>query len=446
MREERILKMNDRVQGKGSVVYWMTREQRINYNWGLYFADKLAREHKTFTSVVFCLQPEFLNAGGSHFDFMLTGLKEVERSLQDYNIPFEILFGAPGEIIPEYLKKINAGALITDFDPLRIKRIWKNDVLKKIDIPFYEVDSHNIVPCRFASGKQEYGAYTIRNKITSKLPMFLDEEYILEPQKRFEFPVNDWTTLYSRVAKTTEDKKSLFIPGQSEAENVLNSFVEVRLDKYADERNDPNKDAQSNLSPYFHFGHISSQEAVLAVNKSDVNPESKKVFNEEVIIRKELSDNFCLYNKFYDTVEGFPNWAKESHKKHKLDKRDFVYSIEEFEACRTDEDLWNAAQAELINTGKMHGYMRMYWAKKILEWSDSPEEAMDTAIYLNDKYSIDGRDPNGYAGIAWSIGGVHDRPWFERNVFGQVRYMNREGCKRKFDIKEYILRNKLYKM
>ncbi len=161
-------------------------------------------------------------------------------------------------------------------------------------------------------------------------------------------------------------------------------------------------------------------------------------FLEELIVRRELSDNFCYYNPDYDTTKGFHNWAKQSHSEHCNDERDFTYSLAQFEQAKTHDNLWNAAQKEMVKTGKMHGYMRMYWAKKILEWTKSPEQAMEFSIYLNDKYSLDGRDPNGYAGIAWSIGGVHDRAWGTRPVFGKIRYMNYNGCKRKFDVEGYI--------
>jgi deoxyribodipyrimidine photo-lyase len=157
-----------------------------------------------------------------------------------------------------------------------------------------------------------------------------------------------------------------------------------------------------------------------------------------MIIRRELSDNFCYFNKNYDSFEGFHPWAQESLNLHRKDKRDYIYTLDEFEHARTHDDLWNAAQLEMVNKGKMHGYMRMYWAKKILEWTKSPEDAMRTAIYLNDKYELDGRDPNGYTGISWSIGGVHDRPWFERPVYGKIRYMNYNGCAKKFDVKKYV--------
>jgi len=174
------------------------------------------------------------------------------------------------------------------------------------------------------------------------------------------------------------------------------------------------------------------------VNRSSVSQESKDAFLEELIIRKELSDNFCFYNEHYDSFSGFPDWAKKTLDDHRKDAREYIYSLEDLESSRTHDDLWNAAQMEMVKTGKMHGYMRMYWAKKILEWTETPEDALRIAIYLNDKYELDGRDPNGYVGIAWSIGGVHDRAWKERPVFGKVRYMSYNGCKSKFDVEGYI--------
>ena len=200
----------------------------------------------------------------------------------------------------------------------------------------------------------------------------------------------------------------------------------------------------SNLSPYLHFGQISAQRVALIVNGLGNHP-SAESFLEELIVRRELSDNFCYYNSDYDSFKGFPEWAKKTLNDHKKDEREFVYTLKKFEEAKTHEDLWNAAQMQLVNTGKLHGYMRMYWAKKILEWSKSPEEALKIAIYLNDKYELDGRDPNGYTGCAWAIGGVHDRAWAERPVYGKIRYMNRNGAKRKFDIEKYISKHHLPK-
>jgi len=203
-------------------------------------------------------------------------------------------------------------------------------------------------------------------------------------------------------------------------------------------RNDPVADGQSNLSPYLHFGQISAQRVALEVENASVDKASRDTFLEELIVRRELADNFCFYTPQYDKFEGFPAWARKTLNAHRKDRRAYSYTLQQFEYAKTHDELWNAAQTEMVKRGKMHGYMRMYWAKKILEWTGSPEKAMETAIYLNDLYGLDGRDPNGYTGIAWSIGGVHDRAWNERPIFGKIRYMSYNGCKSKFDVKRYI--------
>jgi len=423
------------------VVYWMSRDQRVHDNWALIFAQEMALERKAPLIVVFCLLPEFLGATIRQYGFMLKGLKEVEEKLRERSIPFYVLTGQPGIEIPAFIKRCSAAELVTDFDPLRIKLNWKAEVAEKTDITFYEVDTHNIVPCWIASPKQEYAAYTIRPKIKRLLPEFL-EEFPDVQKHRYDWketPETDW----DEIARTLRVDLSVpevdwVRPGENAALERLREFIKEGLERYPEDRNNPNKDAVSNLSPYLHFGHISSQSVALEVSRSSVSQESKDAFLEELIIRKELSDNFCFYNEHYDSFSGFPDWAKKTLDDHRRDAREYIYSQEELESSRTHDDLWNAAQMEMVKIGKMHGYMRMYWAKKILEWTETLEDALRIAIYLNDKYELDGRDPNGYVGIAWSIGGVHDRAWKERPVFGKVRYMSYNGCKSKFDVKGYI--------
>lgn len=426
----------------GPVIYWMSRDQRVHDNWALLYAQKLALENKKSLAVVFNLVPDFLEATIRQYGFMLKGLKEVESELLKYNIPFILTTGKPEEKIPNLLASLKVSVLVSDFDPLKIKRIWKRDVAKQISIPFYEVDAHNIVPCLYVSNKLEFAAYTIRPKIHRGLIEFMDEFPQLKKMNRNEISTDkiDW----DRVEKSLKVNKSVkevdwIKPGENAALKTLEDFLKNKFDKYDELRNDPTKNAQSNLSPYLHFGQISAQRVALETQRLNGNKESEKSFLEELIVRRELSDNFCYFNKNYDSFDGFHDWAKVSLNEHRKDEREFIYTLEEFETAKTHEDLWNAAQIEMVNTGKMHGYMRMYWAKKILEWTNSPEEALRIAIYLNDKYELDGRDPNGYTGIAWSIGGVHDRPWFERSVYGKIRYMNRNGAEKKFDIKSYIL-------
>jgi deoxyribodipyrimidine photo-lyase len=442
MNRERVRILKEGKKKDGPVVYWMSRDQRVNDNWALLFSQEMALKHKVPLAVVFCLVPRFLGATKRQYSFMLKGLQEVEQDLAQMSISFYLLTGSPQEEIPKYAAKYEIGALVTDFDPLRIKKGWKEGVANKIEASFYELDAHNIVPCWIASPKQEYGAYTFRPKIKRALPEFLQD--FPAPQRhpisqQGKIAETDWNS----IMKTTQVDRSVLEvdwikPGERAAQQALREFVENKLALYDELRNDPSKDGQSNLSPYLHFGHISAQRVALEVLKSDVNIRSQEAFLEELIVRRELSDNFCFYNPNYDSFDGFPDWAKRTLNEHRGDKRDYIYSLERFEKAQTHDDLWNAAQKEMVHTGKMHGYMRMYWAKKILEWTESPEKALEIAIYLNDRYELDGRDPNGYVGIAWSIGGIHDRAWRERDIFGKIRYMSYNGCKSKFSVEDYI--------
>ncbi len=445
MNETRVRVLKAGSHGPEPVIYWMSRDQRMHDNWALLYAQKRALIQKKPLIVVFCLVPHFLEATIRQYGFMLKGLQELETSLHKKNIPFVLAPGNPEEQIPRLVKKMGASCLITDFDPLRIKRKWKAGIAKKIDIPFHEVDTHNIIPCWIASPKQEYAAYTIRPKINRLLPEFLEKFPSLKKHP-FIFKGKQtrikWEDINSSLRINNDVKEVDWLkPGEKAAKKVLKNFVEKKLPLYDAQRNDPTADGQSNLSPYLHFGHISAQRVALAVQSSHAPNKDKDAFLEELIVRRELSDNFCFYNKNYDSFDGFPSWAKDSLGKYKKKPREYVYTLKQFEQAETHDELWNAAQLEMTMRGKMHGYMRMYWAKKILEWTRSPDHAMEIAIYLNDKYELDGRDPNGYTGIAWSIGGVHDRAWGERRVFGKVRYMSYNGCKGKFDVEKYIKEN-----
>jgi deoxyribodipyrimidine photo-lyase len=424
----------------GPVLYWMNRDQRVKDNWALSHAQSHALEKKVPLIVLFCLSPRFLDATELHYNFMLKGLQGIERDLGAKHIQFVLLHGEPKDAVPVFITACGAGMLITDQNPVRIAREWKAAVASVITIPMIEVDAHNIVPVWKASPKLEYGAYTLRPKLQRLLPEFLDD---VPPLMKHPFipkePVNRaaWgEALSSLRAPAKSGGIPSCEPGEAAARAMLNNFITHRLAGYGTGRNDPTLDFQSHLSAYLHFGHLSAQRIALEVQRTGDSP-SVTDFLEEMIVRRELSDNFCHYNASYDDFAGFPAWARQSLNEHRADARSHLYSLEQFERALTHDDLWNAAQREMLSTGRMHGYMRMYWAKKILEWTGSPEEALAIAIHLNDTYELDGRDPNGYAGIAWSIGGVHDRAWFERPVYGKIRYMNANGCARKFDVKAY---------
>jgi len=438
----RVRNLNDKPFREGPVVYWMSRDQRIADNWALLYAQEIALAHKQPLLVVFCLVPEYLGATMRHYRFMLKGLTELEAGLQNLNIGFCLLNGKPEDEITRFCSTNKAGALIGDFSPLRLNRQWKTAVVKNISLPFFEVDAHNVVPCLAASPKQEYAAYTIRPKINKLLPEFLTDlpRVVKHPYKApDQSHPNDWEAAEGLLEVDNTGKEVLHFPhGEAAAQEAMRSFITNKLARYDEDRNDPAKDGQSNLSPYLHFGQLGAQRLAYEVTQAGKSGLAVESFLEELLVRRELSDNFCFHNEYYDAVKGFPRWAQETLAAHSADPREYLYTLEEFESSQTDDSLWNAAQSEMVITGKMHGYMRMYWAKKILEWTESPEQAMEFAIYLNDRYSLDGRDPNGYSGIAWSIGGVHDRAWGERPIFGKIRYMSYKGIKSKFNIAGYI--------
>jgi deoxyribodipyrimidine photo-lyase len=443
---KRTRQLKEGAVNKGPVIYWMSRDQRIHDNWALLTSLQYAHERKQPLVIIFNLADKFLSAGSRQFRFMIRGLKDVFNTASEYNIPFYLLRGEAGETVPEFIKSVSASVLFTDFDPLRIKKNWLSEVLNKVDIPVFQTDAHNIVTAFRASVKQEFSAAHFRRKISPLLPEYLEEYPSLLKLEKNELSRSAQAPAFEKLLSEFNDppfEVDWMKPGQNEGYKALESFIETRLNRYK-LKNDPNSMAVSDLSPYLHFGHLSAQRVALNLDKIDIDPESKASFLDELIVRKELSDNFCLYNTSYDCFDGFPSWGKETLNKHRDDEREFVYTFSEFESAKTHDALWNAAQIEMITRGKMHGYMRMYWCKKILEWSESPEEALRISIELNDKYELDGRDPNGYAGIAWSIGGLHDRPFAERPVYGRIRYMNYNGCKRKFDVNKYIEKNSVF--
>lgn len=434
--------MREGTAGSGPVVYWMSRDQRAADNWALLHAQEAALERQCPLGVVFCLAPDFLGATIRHYGFMLKGLKQVAERLAEKSIRFFLLVGEPAEEIPRFVGEQGVSHLVADFSPLRIKQRWERRIAEKIPVPFTVVDAHNIVPCWAASSKREFGAYTFRPKIRKAL-----SEYLTKFPPLLEHPFSwkgeaaaiDWERLRNEIrVDCSVGEVSWLEPGERAACRALRDFLENRLACRYGLRNDPNSNGQSNLSPYFHFGQLAPQRAALEAQRFDGNIQALESFLEELIVRRELSDNFCFYTPDYDRFDCFPAWARETLDRHRLDPRHYLYGLRQFEGAATHDPLWNAAQTEMVGTGKIHGYLRMYWAKKILEWSASPEEALETAICLNDRYELDGRDPNGYAGIAWSIGGVHDRPWPERPVYGKIRSMTLQGCRKKFDVDAYV--------
>eukprot|EP00617_Octactis_speculum_P012954 CAMPEP_0185781614 /NCGR_PEP_ID=MMETSP1174-20130828/102985_1 /TAXON_ID=35687 /ORGANISM="Dictyocha speculum, Strain CCMP1381" /LENGTH=538 /DNA_ID=CAMNT_0028471663 /DNA_START=92 /DNA_END=1708 /DNA_ORIENTATION=- len=453
--------------GASCVLYWMSRDQRAEDNWALLFARETARQQNLPLVVAFNLVPRFLGATLRHFDFMLQGLAETDRALDAKGVPLYLLRGEdPAASIAAFAKQEGAAVVFTDMAPLRLPMKWAWDVAQQLDqddIPLVQVDAHNIVPVWVTSEKQEVGARTIRKKVHTHLPRYLanippplapnDMEFIPTYQSsRMISEVDDgakrrstdWGNVLTSMEglDTSVGPVGWASPGAAAASSQLRLFCESRLSRFADKRNDPCcLDAISDLSPWLHFGQLSAQRAVIEVKKRGRSHSAAVAsYVEEAVVRRELSENFCWYNAQYDSMDGAAEWARASLELHASDPREYIYDEHALESGCTHDDLWNAAQLQLTETGKMHGFLRMYWAKKILEWTPSPQEALRMAIYLNDRYELDGRDPNGYVGCMWSICGVHDMGWKEREVFGKIRFMNYKGCLRKFPVFEFVSR------
>ncbi|DBA93622.1 hypothetical protein WJX82_009822 [Trebouxia sp. C0006] len=450
VRPERIRELKGGEIKKGPVIYWMSRDQRSKDNWALLYACEVAQRSGSNVVVAFNLVTEFLGAGARQWSFLVRGLRQVEPKLKELNIPFYMMYGKAEDNVPKLVDDLGAGLLICDFVPVRAAREWRENTRDELSIPMHEVDTHNVVPVWEASDKKETAARTIRKKIHTKLPIYLEDFPEIPKQaewkcKRMPDKI-DWDGLIADVLQRGTDVPEVpwFKPGEDAAYDALSGkegfLTPERLKTYNDMRNDPcSPKAVSTLSAYLHFGHISGQRVALEASKHRKKyKEAVDGFLEEVVVRRELSDNFCHYEPNYDNIKGAAQWAQDSLEKHKEDEREYVYSMEQFEKAETHDDLWNAAQNEMVHLGKMHGFMRMYWAKKIFEWTRTPEDALDISIRLNDKWEMDGRDPNGYVGCMWSICGVHDMGWKERPIFGKIRYMNYNGCKRKFKVQKYI--------
>ncbi|XP_049453920.1 CPD photolyase [Epinephelus fuscoguttatus] len=432
-------------QGSEGVLYWMLRDHRVQDNWALIHAQRLALKENLPLHVCFCLYvPKSKLSTLRHYSFMLKGLEEIAKECKSLDIQFHLLHGSAADVLPGFVSDRSLGAVVTDFSPLREPLQWLEGVKKALpkDIPFIQVDAHNIVPCWVASPKLEYAARTIRGKITKLLPEFLTDFPLVEKHPhiatRTAKPV-DWDkTLASLPVDQTVAVPEWAKPGTKGGMAMLESFIDVRLKLFDTKRNDPNSAALSQLSPWIRFGHLSAQRVACQVQHSAKSSGvSVSSFIEELVVRRELTDNFCFYNEKYDRVEGAYEWAQKTLKDHAKDKRPYLYTREQLEKAKTHDKLWNAAQYQMVAEGKMHGFLRMYWAKKILEWTTSPAEALSIALYLNDRYELDGQDPNGFVGCMWSICGIHDQGWAERPVFGKIRYMNYKGCLRKFDVARF---------
>lgn len=441
IHNDRIKKLNHLNTTEGKyVLYWIQASPRTHYNHALEYAIGMANKiHKPLIAY-FGLSENFPDATRRHYYFLLEGLQELEKSLNDMGIKLIVKKNNPFDGAVEMSKK--ASLVVLDRGYLNLQKKWYENAAKKIKCPIIQVETNVLVPVETASPKEEYSAATIRKKIKANLQKYMvpienNKPTISSINIQLESEsIEDIEKVISAINIDDNVKETpYFHGGTNNAIKHLDNFLNNKIDHFEDLRNDPSNDYHSNMSPYLHFGHISP--LYIALKVSGVNSQGKDAYLEELIVRRELAMNFIFYNPNYDNFDSLPEWARKTLLEHQNDKREYNYTMEDLVNQRTHDEYWNAAQKEMMVKGKMHGYMRMYWGKKILEWTEDPRQAYKIALYLNNRYELDGRDPNGFTGIAWCFG-KHDRAWKEREIFGKVRYMNANGLRRKFKIEKYI--------
>ena len=428
-----------------AVVYWMQRAQRATDNPALETAIAAANALGKPVVVYFALIAGATGANLRHYHFMLEGLRDVAEDLARRRIGF-VIRTSPDHDVLRFCGEVRPALIIGDENPLRRAEQAKLRIADQLRVPFWTVDADVIVPSRLLQ-KEQYAARTIRPRIHAQLSTFLHPIRRHVPRRAWTEPRAlqsarpDLNLLDGFLVDRSVSPVATFCGGSHAARQALRRFIAERLTGYAEHRNHPERDATSRLSPYLHFGHIGPHTVALAVRDADAPARDRDALLEELIVRRELAVNFVRYNAAYDRVGSAEPWAMRTLTAHRSDPRPHRYTPRQLEQAETHDALWNAAQRQMVCTGWMHGYLRMYWAKKILEWSESPAAAYEIAVTLNDRYELDGRDPNGYAGISWAIAGRHDRPWPpDRPVLGFVRPMTAAGAARKFDVPAYIAR------
>jgi deoxyribodipyrimidine photo-lyase len=445
IHQSRIQILNDLDLRRGAfVLYWMQQSQRAEYNHALEYAVQQANKLDQGVVVVFGLMDDYPEANLRHYTFMLEGLQETQAALAKRGIKMVVQKGNPADVAISAGRK--ASLIVCDRGYLRHQRQWRKNVARNAGCRVVLVESDMIVPIGVVSNKAEYAARTIRPKINKCLKDYLIEfkpTKIKKPSLKARLSGLDLSDIEAVAKKMSLDKSVLpvsgfFTGGTSRAKKIFKDFLNNRFEHYVENRNQPQTDDVSHMSKYLHFGQISPLYLALQILKTDkCFRDAREAYLEELIVRRELAMNFVYYTADYDSYKCLPAWAQKTLAEHKKDKREYIYTRRQLENCRTHDEYWNAAMREMKFTGFMHNYMRMYWGKKILEWSRTPEQAFKTTLAINNKYFLDGRDANSYTGVAW-VFGVHDRAWFERPIFGKIRYMAASGLERKCDIRAYV--------
>jgi deoxyribodipyrimidine photo-lyase len=432
------------------VVYWMQRAMRAQDNPALDVAIEAGNLLGLPVVVYFQVIPNYPNANLRHYHFLQQGLRDVAENASERGVGF-VVRRAPARL-EEFIEEVRAALLIGDENPCREPERWRKVLAGRLRIPFWTVDADVVVPSRIF-GRSFVLLHHFRPRVNAELPKFLvvtQKAEVLRRWKPRKAPASfalteDITAGFTKLDRTVAPVDA-FAGGARAALKRLNEFIRGDLARYDEARNHPETAGTSRLSPYLHFGNISPLRIALAVqsaaNSDGISVKTKERFLEQLICWREIAVLFVRYEPNYDNWGCAAPWARKSLLEHVKDARPHRYTFEQLERGETYDELWNAAQHQMVVTGWMHNTMRMYWAKKILEWAPDPATAFDWAVILNDRYELDGRDANGYAGIAWAIVGKLDRPWFNRPVFGLVRTMTSASFARKFDVDAYIRQNR----
>jgi deoxyribodipyrimidine photo-lyase len=422
----------------------MQQSQRAEYNHALEYAVQQANALGQGVLVGFGLMEDYPEANLRHFTFMLEGLRETQASLAAQGIKMVIQRGSPPDVALTLGRK--ASLIVCDRGYLRPQRDWRTQVARTAVCSVVQVESDVVLPIEVVSNKAEYAARTIRSKINRHLndylvpfkPVFVQKSSL--DLKIDSLEIKEISSVLARLSldRSVGPVTRFFKGGTSQGKARLSEFINNRFHCYVENRNQPQTDDTSRMSPYLHFGQLSPLYIALQIKAIDSRlKETQEAYLEELIVRRELSMNFVNYTADYDSYTCLPQWAQKTLKQHRADKRESIYTRDQLEDAGTHDGYWNAAMREMKITGFMHNHMRMYWGKKILNWSKTPEDAFRTMLAINNKYFLDGRDPNSYAGVAW-VFGMHDRAWFERPIFGKIRYMSASGLERKCDIRDYV--------
>ena len=448
---ERVVQLNDKeINPKGRyVLYWMQMFKRVENNHALIWAIRKANELKLPLVVYEGLKYYYPWASNRLHTFILEGVEEKREHFEKLGIRYVFYLQKNGKSPKQTVARLakEAALIVTDDYPCFIIPNHNEVISKRADIAVHAVDSCGVIPMSKFE-KEEYAAYTIRPKINKLLdkylkPMEMEKVEVKKPHLEVDCPETEVATerIADLVAGCDIDHSVKPSPyyhgGTKNARKRMKRFVEEILPDYDAARNKPEKDGSSRMSSWLHFGFVSPLEIALAVRDAKAPQESKDAYLEELIVRRELSFNMTRHNKNYESLKALPDWVHETMREHADDEREHIYDLEELENAKTHDELWNAAQREMVATGEMHNYVRMLWGKNVIAWSPSYEVAFETLIHLNNKYCLDGRDPNSYAGILWCFG-KHDRPWMERDVFGKIRIMKSGSTGKKFDSTKYI--------